>query len=174
MPITPLSKGAADYLRSFDLRAVCQSAGGRIWISDNPSGAVAAYWSRASDAGRVAEAAWHLGDIMAAGHRCGVALTPHQIVLKRTAERMAALDQEIAGYRCRHAEEFQRDISRAATGGQAMRPAVHVLLGSTAEIARGCCRLGSAQGNPGDVLRCVRRNPGPSPGRIASERVSNH
>jgi hypothetical protein len=42
------------------------------------------------------QAAWRTGDVMAAGQHCGVALTPHVIVLKRTAERMTAIDQTIA------------------------------------------------------------------------------
>jgi hypothetical protein len=50
----------------------------------------------ASDAARVAEAAWRTGDIMAAGQHCGVALTPHAIVLRRTADRMTAIDQEMS------------------------------------------------------------------------------
>ena len=94
--IEPLSQGAHAYLEAFDLRAVCQSEGGRIFISDNPKGAAVAYWCRAADASRVAETAWQTGDILAAGQQCGVGLTPHAVVLRRTGERVAALDQIIA------------------------------------------------------------------------------
>jgi hypothetical protein len=94
--IEPLSQGARAYLQAFDLRAVCQTEGGRIFISDNPKGAAVAYWCRAADASRVAETAWQTGDILAAGQQCGVGLTPHQIVLKRVGERTNKIDEEIA------------------------------------------------------------------------------
>jgi hypothetical protein len=172
MPITPLSKGAADYLRSFDLRAVCQSAGGRIWISDNPSGAVAAYWCRASDAGRVAEAAWHLGNIMAAGHRCGA---PHQIVLKRTAERMAALDQEIAraidaGTLKRFNATYRERRLAAKQCGQPFMSYSEALRKLRAVVAGSVAR----KEIPATFSAVFDETPAPPPGRIASERVSNH
>ena len=77
-------------------RLFLKRASGRIFITDNPKGAAAAFWCRAADASRVAEAAWQVGDIMAAGQRCGVALTPHAVVLRRTAERVSKIDEVIA------------------------------------------------------------------------------
>jgi hypothetical protein len=81
------------------LLAVCESAGGRIFTSDDPKNAVAAFWCKAADAPRVAEMAWRVGDIMTAGQRCGVALTAHAVV--RTLSALSALIEARAAHQNR-------------------------------------------------------------------------
>ena len=44
MAIAPLPHSARDYVRAFDLMAICQWRDGRLGVSGNPAGAEAAWW----------------------------------------------------------------------------------------------------------------------------------
>jgi hypothetical protein len=96
MPIESLSPSARDYLAAFDLAAVAISPTGRVFISKNPTGASAAFWCRAGEADKVANAAWHRGDIAEAARRLHIAVTPHPILLARVQARTRKIDEAIA------------------------------------------------------------------------------
>jgi hypothetical protein len=96
MPIKSLSPSARDYLAAFDLAAVAILPTGRVFISKNPTGASAAFWWRAGEADKVANAAWHRGDIAEAARRLHVAVTPHPILVVRVAARTRRIDEVIA------------------------------------------------------------------------------
>ena len=128
--VEPLSQGAADYLRSFDLRAVCQSEGGRIFISDNPKNAVTAFWCRAADASRVAEAAWQVGDIMAVRD---VAQQPLDGLDRRT--RAFLLVQQGCDHRCTFCSiPFGRGQSRSVPLPEVVAQARALLAGGHVEL----------------------------------------
>jgi hypothetical protein len=93
MAIAPLSSSARDYVRAFDLTAICQWRDGRIGVSRNPTGADQAWWCPAKATGKIVRAANANGrDITkaAAGHR--VALTPHVVVVQRVGEAVGRID----------------------------------------------------------------------------------
>jgi hypothetical protein len=94
--IESLSYAALDYLKSFGVVAVAVSPSGRVFVSRDPKGAVAAWWCRSEHADAVANASWMNADVCAAAQRLGVAITPHDVVLRRVGERTAALDKAIA------------------------------------------------------------------------------
>jgi hypothetical protein len=96
MPIESLSPSARDYLAAFDLAAVAISPTGRVFISKNPTGASAAFWCRAGEADKVANAAWHKGDIAEAARRLHIAVTPHPILVARIATRTKRIDEALA------------------------------------------------------------------------------
>jgi hypothetical protein len=96
VPIEALSLASLDYLAAFDLKCICVSNTGRVYTTKNPAGASLAYWCRASDTDKVAKAAWFSGDVPEAARRLQIAVTPHSVVAKRTADRTAALDNAIA------------------------------------------------------------------------------
>ena len=94
--IEPLSPASLDYLYAFDLRAVCVSQTGRVYVSKNPAGASLARWCKSDAAAKLADAAWRSADVPTAAHRCGIAITPHSVVLKRVAARTERIDAAIA------------------------------------------------------------------------------
>jgi hypothetical protein len=96
MPIASLSPSARDYLDSFDLVAIAISPSGRVFVSKNPAGASAAFWCRAGEADKVANAAWYRGDIAEAARRLHVAVTPHPILVARLAARTRRIDEALA------------------------------------------------------------------------------
>lgn len=86
--IAPLPRGVRDYLKAFDLTAICRYRDGRLGVSRDPRGAAAAWWCPASEAGRlIREAGKHDGDIVAAARELArereIALTEHAAVLAR-------------------------------------------------------------------------------------------
>ncbi len=95
MPIERVSAVERDYLAAFDLAAVAISPTGRVYASRNPAGASLAWWCRAADANRVAEAADATGDVETTAARCGVQLTPHAIVVERVAQRTGKIEAAI-------------------------------------------------------------------------------
>jgi hypothetical protein len=95
--IAPLSYASLDYLKSFNLVAVAVSKSGRVFVSRNPQGAVAAWWCKQDYADVIANAAWANADVSGAASRLGLTVTPHDVVRRRVAERTAALDKAIAG-----------------------------------------------------------------------------
>ena len=94
--IEPLSYASLDYLKSFDLRCVCVSSSGRVYVSRDPKGASAAWWTKAEHADQIAHVAWMNGDVPGAASRLGLTVTPHSVVCRRVGERTAALDKAIA------------------------------------------------------------------------------
>jgi hypothetical protein len=96
MPIESLSPSARDYLAAFDLAAVAISPTGRVFTSRNPVGASAAFWCRAGEADKVANAAWHRGDIAEAARRLHIAVTPHPILVARVQARTRKIDEALA------------------------------------------------------------------------------
>jgi hypothetical protein len=94
--IEPLSYASLDYLHSFDLRCVCVSSSGRVYVSRDPKGASAAWWTKAEHADQIAHVAWMDADVPGAASRLGLTVTPHSVVCRRVGERTAALDKAIA------------------------------------------------------------------------------
>lgn len=122
MPIESLTPSARDYLAAFDLAAVAISPTGRVFISKNPAGASAAFWCRASEADKVANAAWHRGDIAEAARRLHIAVTPHPILVARIGARTRRIDEALAqakadGLLARFHQEYkQRRLQAKARG----------------------------------------------------------
>jgi hypothetical protein len=94
--IEPLSYASLDYLKSFDLRCICVSSSGRVYVSRDPKGASAAWWTKAEHADQIAHVAWTNADVPGAAARLGLTVTAHEIVCRRVAERTAKIDEEIA------------------------------------------------------------------------------
>jgi hypothetical protein len=92
--IEPLSYASLDYLKS--LRCVCVSSSGRVYVSRDPKGAVAAWWTKSEHADQIAHVAWTNADVPGAASRLGLTVTPHSVVCRRVGERTAALDKAIA------------------------------------------------------------------------------
>ena len=123
MTIESLSPSARDYLAAFDLAAVAISPTGRVFISKNPTGASAAFWCRAGEADKVANAAWYKGDIVEAARRLHIAVTPHPILLGRVQARTRKIDEAIAqakadGLLARFHQEYKRRRIAARAAGQ--------------------------------------------------------
>ena len=93
MPVEPLSYSALDYLKSFGVVAVAVSPSGRVFVSRDPKGAAAAWWTKSD---QIANASWMNGDVPGAAARLGLTVTAHDTVLRRVAEKTAALDKAIA------------------------------------------------------------------------------
>jgi hypothetical protein len=93
-----LSPPICDYVRAFDLVAICIWRDGRIDVKRDPSGADAAYWCQANDAGKVLRAvAGNAGALVAAAHSLGVGLTEHNVVLARCEAAVARIDTAHSG-----------------------------------------------------------------------------
>ena len=52
--VEPLSYSALDYLKSFGVVAVCVSPSGRVFVSRDPKGAAAAWWTKSEHADQIA------------------------------------------------------------------------------------------------------------------------
>jgi hypothetical protein len=126
MAIQPLSPSALDYLRAFNLAAVAISPTGRVFTSRNPVGASAAFWCRADEADKVANAAWHRGDIAEAARRLHIAVTPHPILAARVKARTERIEVAIAQAKADglmqqfHQEYKQRRLKAKAHGAPFM------------------------------------------------------
>jgi hypothetical protein len=84
--ISALPREAKDYLGAFGIAAVVIYRDGRIGVSRDPAGAVAAWWVEADRAeGVVKQARKNGGDIPAAAWKLSVALTEHSVVLARAS-----------------------------------------------------------------------------------------
>ena len=124
--IESLSPAAADFLDAFDLRAVCVSQTGRVYVSKNPAGASLAWWCKSDAAAKLADAAWRNADVPTAAHRCGIAITPHSVVLKRVTARTERINAAIAQAKADgllqrfHQEYKQRRLEAKARGAQFM------------------------------------------------------
>ena len=94
--IEALSYASLDYLKSFDLRCICISSTGRVYVSRDPRGASAAWWCKQDIADTIANAAWTNGDVPGAASRLGLTVTPHSVVLKRVAARTERINAAIA------------------------------------------------------------------------------
>jgi hypothetical protein len=95
--IPRLPSSAVDYLRAFNIRAVAIAANGHVFSSDNPTGAVSAWWTRRDDALRLAKVAAEFGlDVVDAAAQMKMILTPHDVVIERVRERTARLDEALA------------------------------------------------------------------------------
>ena len=86
-----------DYTAAFDLAAVCRQRDGRLGVSRNPAGAAAAWWCGTVKVGPVIRAARrHSGDVPAAAHALGVALTDHATAVARTKAALARIEAGMA------------------------------------------------------------------------------
>jgi hypothetical protein len=90
-----LSAAAADYLLSFNARAIAISQTGHVFTSDNPAGAACAWWTRHDDALKLAKAAQSSGDVEAIAKRLRIPLTAHDRVLEKVEERTHRLDEAL-------------------------------------------------------------------------------
>jgi hypothetical protein len=121
--IPPLPRAADDYVRVFDIVAICAYRDGRIGVSRNPAGAAAAWWVEAEQAGAVIRHARKDGsDIQAIARRLGVALTEHAIVLTRASAAIERIEAALREAQRRgdlqffNAEYKRRRIAAAAAG----------------------------------------------------------
>jgi hypothetical protein len=122
--IPSLPRAVADYVRAFDLTAICAYRDGRIGVSRNPAGAVAAWWVEAEQAGAVIrQARKDSSDIQAIARRLGVALTEHAIVLTRASAAVARIERALAEAQARgdlrfFNAEYKRRRAQAAAAGK--------------------------------------------------------
>jgi hypothetical protein len=121
--ISALPREAKDYLGAFGIAAVVIYRDGRIDVSRDPAGAVAAWWVEADQAGAVVkQARKNGGDIPAAARRLGVVLTEHATVLARAAAASKRIRQTLSEAQGRgdlkffNAEYKRRRIEAAAVG----------------------------------------------------------
>ncbi len=93
MTIEKLRKPIHDYVRALDLVAICVWRDGRIGVSRDPSGADAAYWCHARDAGKALRAAAGDANVLVTAARfVGVGLTEHSVVLERIGGALSRID----------------------------------------------------------------------------------
>jgi hypothetical protein len=122
--IPSLPRAVADYVRAFDLAAICAYRDGRIGVSRNPAGAAAAWWVEAEQAGAVIRQAPTDGsDIQAVARRLGVALTEHAIVLTRASAAIARIERALTEAQARgdlkfFNAEYKRRRGAAVAAGQ--------------------------------------------------------
>ena len=124
--VESLSPAAADFLDAFDLRRrlrppnrprLCQQKSGRC---------VSCVVVQSDAAAKLADAAWRSADVPAAAHRCGIAITPHSVVLKRVTARTERINAAIAQAKADgllqrfHQEYKQRRLEAKARGAQFM------------------------------------------------------
>jgi hypothetical protein len=121
--ISALPREARDYLGVFGIAAVVIYRDGRIGVSRNPAGAVAAWWVEDDQArGVVKQARKNGGDVPGAARRLGVALTEHAIVLARAAAASKRIRQTLSEAQGRgdlkffNAEYKRRRIEAEAVG----------------------------------------------------------
>ena len=122
--ISALPREAKDYLGAFGIAAVVIYRDGRIGVSRDPAGAVAAWWVEADQAeGVVKQARKNGGDIPAAARHLGVALTEHAIVLARAAAAATRIKRTLSEAQGRgdlkfFNAEYKRRRTAAAAAGQ--------------------------------------------------------
>ena len=122
--IPSLPRAVADYVRAFDLAAICAYRDGRIGVSRNPAGAVAAWWVEAEQAGAVIrQARKDSSDIQAIARRLGVALTEHAIVLTRASAAIERIEAALREAQRRgdlkfFNAEYKRRRAQAAAAGK--------------------------------------------------------
>ena len=122
--ISALPREVKDYLGAFGIAAVVIYRDGRIGVSRDPAGAVAAWWVEADQAGSVVkQARKNGGDIPAAARRLGVVLTEHAIVLVRAAAASKRIRQSLSEAQGRgdlqfFNREYKRRRTAAAAAGQ--------------------------------------------------------
>jgi hypothetical protein len=119
--IPSLPRAVADYVRAFDLAAICAYCDGRIGVSRNPAGAAAAWWVEAEEVGAVIRQARKDGsDIQAVARRLGVALTEHAIVLTRASAAIERIEAALREAQRRgDLKFFNAEYKRRRTEAQA-------------------------------------------------------
>jgi hypothetical protein len=118
--IAPLSYASLDYLKSFNLVAVAVSKSGRVFVSRNPQGAVAAWWAKSEHADVIANAAWANADVSGAASRLGLTVTAHDVVVKRVTQRTAKIDEAIAAaIDAGMLKQFNREFRKRRLAAQA-------------------------------------------------------
>jgi hypothetical protein len=122
--ISALPREAKDYLGAFGIAAVVIYRDGRIGVSRDPAGAVAAWWVETDRAeGVVKQARKNGGDIPAAARHLGVALTEHAIALARAAAAASRIERTLLEAQGRgdlkfFNAEYKRRRTAAAAAGQ--------------------------------------------------------
>jgi hypothetical protein len=97
MSIEPLPPAERDFLRAFDLTALMVGSDGGIHARRDPTGAAAAWWCEAREAGRVVRLARKLaGDVPSAAQALGVTVTEHAAVLTRAEAAVAKIEAGMA------------------------------------------------------------------------------
>jgi hypothetical protein len=124
--IPSLPRAVADYVRAFDLTAICAYRDGRVGVSRNPVGAAAAWWVEAEQAGAVIRLARKDGsDIQVVARRLGVAVTEHAIVLKRASAAIERIEAALREAQRRgdlkfFNSEYKRRRGAAVAAGQTL------------------------------------------------------
>jgi hypothetical protein len=122
--IPALPREAKDYLGAFGIAAIVIYRDGRVDVSRDPAGAVAAWWVEADKAGAIVkQARKNGGDIPAAARHLGVALTEHAIVLARAAAAARRIKRTLSEAQSRgdlrfFNAEYKRRRTAAAAAGQ--------------------------------------------------------
>jgi hypothetical protein len=119
--ISALPREAKDYLGAFGIAAVVIYRDGRIGVSRDPAGAVAAWWVEADQAeGVVKQARKNGGDILAASRKLGVTLTAHDVVIARAKAATARVDNALSeAQACGDLQFFNREYKRRRTAAAA-------------------------------------------------------
>jgi hypothetical protein len=96
--IQPISAGLRGYIHAFNLHAVCLYSDGRIAVSRNPGGAVAAFWTAGRrDAGFVARLATDgRMSVPDAARQLRVRVAPHAYVVSKAEEALGRLNVSLA------------------------------------------------------------------------------
>ena len=95
--IQPMSAALRGYIHAFDLHAVCQYSDGRVAVSGNPAGAVAAYWCEGRrDAGFIAKLATEgRMSVLDAARQLHLRLAPHEHVIGKSEAAFARLNASL-------------------------------------------------------------------------------
>jgi hypothetical protein len=119
--ISALPREVKDYLGAFGIAAVIIYRDGRIGVSRDPAGAVAAWWVEADQAeGVVKQARKNGGDILAAARKLSVTLTAHDVVIARAKAATARVENALSeAQACGDLQFFNREYKRRRTAAAA-------------------------------------------------------
>ena len=119
--ISVLPREAKDYLGAFGIAAVVVYRDGRVGVSRDPAGAVAAWWVEADQAeGVVKQARKNGGDILAAARKLSVTLTAHDVVIARAKAATARVENALSeAQACGDLQFFNREYKRRRAEAQA-------------------------------------------------------
>ena len=119
--ISALPREAKSYFGAFGIAAVVVYRDGRVGVSRDPAGAVAAWWVEADQAGGVVkQARKNGGDIPAAARELGVTLTAHDVVIARAKAATARIDNALSeAQACGDLQFFNREYKRRRTAAAA-------------------------------------------------------
>jgi len=97
MSLLRLSPACRAYVRAFNITAIVVYRDGRIGVSRDPQGAAEAWWIQSDKAGAVLSVARALRiDIPTAAAKCGLSVTPHEVVIVRASAAVERIETRVA------------------------------------------------------------------------------